>query len=473
MVTLHVRTVTGCVVISHNSVPLSHTDDVCDSQLTQLHSSLNISLCILRSLCSQSPSTIPNEVLTEIFLIAKSEGRPHPHRLITNIRLVCQHWNQIIVTDQRFWSEIQIIMHDSTLRKCILPPISLVKVWLHRSANRPITIHMWVDAYFEDENEENDGYPYLMDLFSSLGSHMPRWKSLTIRTDLNTVRAILPTSFETAIQLFDIDIDITAMDPANTEEQTVGLFSLLGTAPALRNLDLSMALTYHHLSISNSVFIPQPATLQNLTCLRSNILLTVPSTLRLLSECQAAIHITLLSYSTEVDIYGSEPPPRFRLACLQSLMIFFAGQPDFQFLEFMDSPNLKLLCLASGVLFSESSPYPPTYNVHANVPESLQIFSLFLGDSEADDILEFSLSRGLYNIPIFQISSSKTFTQEAVNDFARKATDAGKGGKELKIMNERRGVIGWADDDLYQQQREMLDDLEIVLWICEPRKENH
>lgn len=364
-------------------------------------------------------------------------------------------------------------MNPILLRDRVFPPISLVKIWLHRSANIPITIDVWLNVILKNDDREMDGYPYLKDLFSLLVPHLPRWKSLTICADLDTILTLLPTSFDSAIQLFDIDISIVGITHVTTtKKQAASLISLLGTTPPLRNLNLETDKAFDTHMLNS--FLPQRTTLQNLTRLEFGITLPLPSTLCVLSECQAAIHVKLSSYSSrEIGKYASESFPHFRLPSLRSLIIDFIGPTDYRFLEFMDSPNLKLLNLSSLLARREELTIPPpTYTLRAHFPKSLQMFNLFLSDWTIDEIPEFFLSSRLYDIPILQIVIQGPFTRETKKDLTGRVKDVGKGKKELNIMNGPLAAIGWVENDLYQQLRETLDDLDIQLDV-QTGKENY
>lgn len=423
---------------------------------------------ILRTLHSESLSCIPNEILTEIFLLTKSEALRRSalqaglYQCITDLRLVCHRWNQIILTDSRFWSEIRVsVIGFGGI--CDAPPLSLVKMWLHRSANALITIDASLDEFTEG-NERALGFDYFVDLFSVLEHYLPRCRSLTIRAELITILAVLPTSFSVATELLDFCAVIGGVDDGCKREDVVSLVCLLDTMVSLRHLRLEMSFGFSPSHLDP--LISRSTTLRNLTRLELWIHFTLPSILRVLSECQSATHIGLESISSWENTSSGESFPHFRLPCLQSLVVKLFGQPDYRFLEFMDSPNLKLLNLISFMSEKRSLPtqrLTPVYNFLSNPPASLQMFSLSAYELTIKQILDFFLPIRIHDIPVFHIVTRGPFTREVEEDFARRVR---KGKKELEIVTIGwiQTAIGWTDKYVYKKWQGALDDLDILLY---------
>lgn len=153
---------------------------------------------------------------------------------------------------------------------------------------------------------EKDGYLYLANLFSSLQLHLPRWKSLTISAELDTILAVFQTSFNTATQLSGIHATTFGLSAKITEAQAVSLISLLDTANSLHDLYLQ---TNFQPAITKLI-IPKPTTLRNLSPLELRISFTLRSIIRVLSECQSADG----SLEDKTHVNGSLP--RFPTALL-------------------------------------------------------------------------------------------------------------------------------------------------------------
>lgn len=431
---------------------------------------------MLRARCSQPLDAVPSEILTEILLLIKCAGQsnksrslfPQMYQCTTTIRLVCHRWNQIVLAEPRFWSEIVIDVQSNRLTRP--PSISLVELCLRRSADVPITIDV---RFFLPDGEEEELYQYCLDLFSMLELHLARWTSLTLNAYLLDLTKILPSSLNAATQLYKFEVAVVA-DEAG--QRTMDLVSLISTTPSLRRLHYQVDfLHFGTLPPNPYSLLPKPTTVQSLVHVELCIPFTLHSMLRILRECQSAIHIALKSQPLqwESDPHSKEPPlGHFQLPRLQSLVVDVTDPSEYQFLDFLHCPSLILLNLTSfNALWS---PVPKDlkhlYTFLNNAPESLQIVIAYADGLMRDEALKFFSLNRIYDLRIFEIAPLGPLPQEIEEDLRVNVRNERK-EKELKVAavgryimgQEPRVAIGWVDIEMHQQWRGTLDDLKVVL----------
>ena len=125
--------------------------------------------------------SLPNEVLTEIFVAAtfvSEESRLDVPDILSH---VSSRWRAIVVNTSLFWTFIVVTFPFAAEQ------IARAKVALARSKNRPIDVHVDVrDPEWTWEFDE-DQHPVIsfdmVEIMEWLGPSHPRWRSLSVFTD--------------------------------------------------------------------------------------------------------------------------------------------------------------------------------------------------------------------------------------------------------------------------------------------------
>lgn len=129
-----------------------------------------------------SPSrSLPNELLSYIFLLASHDYEDHYDAIVTPIRIshVCSHWRQVALLTGSLWTNLILAFPVSR------PQLSKAITWLNRSQNYPIDILFdFRDPSWDwDEDSHRFRWQDMEAILRLFLSHVQRWRRFELLTD--------------------------------------------------------------------------------------------------------------------------------------------------------------------------------------------------------------------------------------------------------------------------------------------------
>jgi len=125
--------------------------------------------------------SLPNEVLTEIFVAATFASEESRLDIPDILSQVSSRWRAITLNTSIFWTFIVVTFPFAAKQ------ILRAKAALARSKNRPVDVHIDVRdpewAWETDEGEHAVGSIDVVEIMEWLGPSHPRWRTLSILTD--------------------------------------------------------------------------------------------------------------------------------------------------------------------------------------------------------------------------------------------------------------------------------------------------
>ena len=125
--------------------------------------------------------SLPNEVLTEIFVTATFASEESRLEIPDILSHVSSHWRAVVLSTSTLWTFIVITFPFATKQT------ARAKTALARSKSRPIDVHIDVRdpewTWELDEDQHAVGSFDMVEIMEWLGSSHPRWKSLSVFTD--------------------------------------------------------------------------------------------------------------------------------------------------------------------------------------------------------------------------------------------------------------------------------------------------
>ena len=125
--------------------------------------------------------SLPNEVLTEIFVAATFSSEDSQLEVPDTLSHVSSRWRAIVLDTSILWTFIVVTFPFAAKQ------IARAKAALVRSKNRPIDVHIDVRdpewTWELDEDQHAVGSLDMVEIMEWLGSSHPRWRSLTVFAD--------------------------------------------------------------------------------------------------------------------------------------------------------------------------------------------------------------------------------------------------------------------------------------------------
>ncbi|KAK7059801.1 F-box domain-containing protein [Favolaschia claudopus] len=187
-----------------------------ERSLSLLHAARRI---VQQRLCSYKYPvlTLPNEIVAEIFLhfLPPYPDVPPPLGALSPIHLthICHQWREIALKTPGLWRAIDLSPRnaDRRLLLSLERTISLTGLWLSRSGNCPLSIHM-----------ESDRDP--LSILAPLIPHRDRWEHLTLRLETTQALSSIQGSFP-LLKSLDLQFGSTVSDDEVVTLQDLPLLS--------------------------------------------------------------------------------------------------------------------------------------------------------------------------------------------------------------------------------------------------------
>ena len=173
---------------------------------------------------------LPIEILGDIFLLCILQGspaalcRPKHDLAPLSVSQVCRHWRETALEVPSLWCSLAP-PHGAV---ALHPEFS--KVWLARSRNLPLSLHLAPLLSHGTRIPEKDAHS--SKIFEIFLNEMHRWRTISLVLNENLARQFIATVDEKAKILEELELYFIG----NTRNLSVEISSLLGFFPKLRKL---------------------------------------------------------------------------------------------------------------------------------------------------------------------------------------------------------------------------------------------
>ncbi|KAF9262391.1 hypothetical protein L218DRAFT_988245 [Marasmius fiardii PR-910] len=283
-----------------------------------------------------SINTLPVELLTEIFAYFQYSNEESPDTTIlppaVNFIRVCKHWQMVAVNTPTLWSTI-------ALSNPMRPHVRMVRQWLERSKNCPLTLSLELYEDLDSEPEEWESIIVATEkILRNLTKHLYRWKTVffsfgdfPIQSHSPLLR--LPMSPTAAPILERVDV---CESSSFTLEASQKFWRAIAAYPSVRRVVWLDQTGCPNTALPNLLTSPWT----NITRLASRFIVD-EALVEFLSGCQAleVLHITALEQSDSTRTLLSRP--RIRLPSLQELKC--RSNQSFALATLLDTLELPML----------------------------------------------------------------------------------------------------------------------------------
>ena len=273
---------------------------------------------------------LPIEILGDIFLLCIVASwstafcepvQPKRCQAPLSVSQVCRHWREIALSVPLLWCSLA--GRDGAIA---LHPES-TKVWLARSRNLPLSLHLGPRFSHETRLPENDAH--ISKIFNIFSKEMHRWRSISLFLNENLARQFIATVDAKPENLEELDLYFVG----NTADLSVDISSLLRFFSKLRKLSWQ-GIRIHPMSLLNVPF-------HQLTHIHIWLDSSGWSVLPCLTKCTNAVEIHWYGVRSANLLSVGELPPT-PLLQLQSLNLRGSGYLIGLFSR-LTLPSLKFL----------------------------------------------------------------------------------------------------------------------------------
>ncbi|KAJ3838568.1 hypothetical protein F5878DRAFT_619257 [Lentinula raphanica] len=178
--------------------------------------------------------TLPNELLSHIFLHIAS--RPPGQFSLSELDLshVCSQWRAVALNLSPLWSSIQILAHEDPNSEGVR---RLTELYLDRSGNAPLDVFLHIDV--------EAGRPELglgLDLMDMLSAHAHRWRHAHLYIPRGSFFELYASDLElSSLESFSLTLDGSNPNPFDGISSASGPGTCMSfTAPRLHTLHLNI-----------------------------------------------------------------------------------------------------------------------------------------------------------------------------------------------------------------------------------------
>lgn len=423
-------------------------------------SSLNVAHC-------------PRDIWLTIFSLAlpPSELFKQRHFALTALRLVCFHWDAVIISNPIFWSAVEIYIPSQYI------PRHVLTLWLERSTDAALDISLkdtpplsWTPSEISRRTE----------LLSTIQPYTSHCRSLQLDVSAGFLPAFRNFRFSDAhrLEYFCINMKGSAGDDVHQN-----MIHQLSSLPKLHHLSCTTNYNFFTTSLLQHASVPWFSHLRNVEV---SCPISSDEMIELLTQCTSAHSITLNYVRPSSSPSTTPSPPESNsLIDLPSLRILnITLHPNvYQTLyRNFSFPNLQILKIQG----PDISDLSFTLN---HLSPSLQIlkFHIQLYRRMRAQLSAFLKHENIHNLPIFEIecrenqiweeyegwgdsngnddpvTSSKVFC-ELIDELNRQLENSGvpidgnysRGDKLIKYDEEHLDLcqgcfIGWVDEGMYMK----------------------
>ncbi|KAF5353879.1 hypothetical protein D9756_006889 [Leucocoprinus leucothites] len=381
------------------------------------------------------------------------------YNTITCLRLVSRHWNQVILSDSWFWSDIaiRVDLHDDP-HYPYEPPLDVLQMWIDRSEGAPLHIMLELPECFgltprgsqgpsHHMRDEFDAREYLWEIIPLLMNCSTQWRGLSVTATVDALTTIF-SLLDQVPQLQMVDLCILYDSDHDNLKGFKQLAPMLEKITFLKLLSIpgvnpvSEAHDYIYLDIP-------PRTLSRITELELGEAIRRPILLSVLREC-SALRWTDVNSGWPVED-TTLPVQRFQLPYLETLILGLDGNIH-QFFDFIELPNLSVLQVSTLYPGIDASTAMLSH-IFPRVSHPLQIF---IWNTLPLEVLEAFLlgdDMRLFAIPVFHAG----YTRAAAPEEAEATTENARATLAHLFPNKNFAFtkdshsFGWVDWDVYRQ----------------------
>lgn len=237
----------------------------------------------------------PRDILLNIFhlVLPPIEQLKARHTVLTALRLVCYHWNDVVIFTPSFWSSIHIHIPSQMI------PLSVLQAWLARSADASLNISLkdtppinWTPTEIDIRTE----------LLSTIQSHISHCSSLQLEVSVGFLPGFrsLPISEGRRLEHFNINMK------GNTEDDVhQDMLQQLCSLPALHHISWS---SNYRFFMKSLLHFSSPSWFSRLTHIEATCPISSNEMVELMKQCTSAIRITIDYVRCDTSLSSIVPP---------------------------------------------------------------------------------------------------------------------------------------------------------------------